>query len=186
MTKYTPGPWCIEDPMGPETPWIVEAGKPTHQWRCIAILETDEFTPAEARANHRLLVSAPMMAEALLKVVRAGSRDQQLVAHAAAIAALEEAGLIARTSSPEKPSPEALAHELWQDLLEKDDRTSPEEYPDMALITQDEFFAALDRFRAAEVEAERMRCAAIVAAESFRDDEAWDRVERQILTGASP
>jgi hypothetical protein len=28
---------------------------------------------------------------------------------------------------------------LWQDLLDKDDRTSPEEYPDMALITFDEF-----------------------------------------------
>jgi len=28
---------------------------------------------------------------------------------------------------------------LWQDLLEKDDRTSPAEYPDMALITYDEF-----------------------------------------------
>ena len=31
------------------------------------------------------------------------------------------------------------AEELWRDLLEKDDRTSPEEYPDMALITFDEF-----------------------------------------------
>jgi len=28
--------------------------------------------------------------------------------------------------------------EAWQDLVEKDDRTSPEEYPDMALITHDE------------------------------------------------
>ena len=27
----------------------------------------------------------------------------------------------------------------WRDLLEKDDRTSPEDYPDMALITQEEF-----------------------------------------------
>lgn len=26
----------------------------------------------------------------------------------------------------------------WQELLEKDDRTSPEEYPEMALITSDE------------------------------------------------
>jgi hypothetical protein len=29
--------------------------------------------------------------------------------------------------------------ELWQDLLEKDDRTSPDDYPDMALITFEEF-----------------------------------------------
>lgn len=28
---------------------------------------------------------------------------------------------------------------LWQELLEKDDRTSPVEYPDMALITFEEF-----------------------------------------------
>jgi hypothetical protein len=30
------------------------------------------------------------------------------------------------------------ADELWQELVEYDDRTSPEEYPDMALITRDE------------------------------------------------
>lgn len=28
--------------------------------------------------------------------------------------------------------------ELWQELVEKDDRTSPAEYPDMALITREE------------------------------------------------
>lgn len=50
-------------------------------------------------------------------------------------------------------SKEALA--LWTDLCEKDDRTSPEEYPDMALITQDEFCSTLDRFRAEGVEVER-------------------------------
>ena len=94
--KHTPGPWTIEDPMGPETPWIVEAGKPTYEWRCIAILETDGFTKAEARANHRLLVAAPTMKDALLRVVRAGSKDEQLVALAAAKAALEEAGIIER------------------------------------------------------------------------------------------
>jgi hypothetical protein len=32
----------------------------------------------------------------------------------------------------------AFADEAWRDLLEKDDRTSPEDYPDMALITHDE------------------------------------------------
>lgn len=31
-----------------------------------------------------------------------------------------------------------IAAELWQDLVEKDDRTSPEEYPEMALISFDE------------------------------------------------
>lgn len=33
---------------------------------------------------------------------------------------------------------EDLARREWQELVEKDDRTSPEEYPDMALITFDE------------------------------------------------
>jgi hypothetical protein len=36
-----------------------------------------------------------------------------------------------------------LIDDLWQDLLDKDDRTSPAEYPDMALITRDEFEAYL-------------------------------------------
>jgi Lar family restriction alleviation protein len=31
------------------------------------------------------------------------------------------------------------AQELWQELLDKDDRTSPKEYPEMVLITFDEF-----------------------------------------------
>ena len=28
---------------------------------------------------------------------------------------------------------------LWQSLLDKDDRNSPEDYPDMAMLTFDEF-----------------------------------------------
>ena len=41
------------------------------------------------------------------------------------------------------PTNDALAAEqqdCWQDLLDKSDRTSPEEYPDMALITREELF----------------------------------------------
>ena len=37
--------------------------------------------------------------------------------------------------------PVAAMCEAWRDLCEKDDRTSPVEYPDMALITFDEFAA---------------------------------------------
>lgn len=36
-----------------------------------------------------------------------------------------------------------LADREWQDLLEMDDRTSPEEYPDMALINRAEFGGAM-------------------------------------------
>jgi hypothetical protein len=46
------------------------------------------------------------------------------------------------TTTPAPTSREAVER-LWLDLLEKDDRTSPPEYPDMALITKDELGAAL-------------------------------------------
>lgn len=40
--------------------------------------------------------------------------------------------------------------DLWQDLMEKDDRNSPAEYPEMCLITFEEF----ERYLAAAVTAE--------------------------------
>ena len=43
--------------------------------------------------------------------------------------------------------------EIWRDLCEKDDRTSPPEYPDMALITQQELIGYLAQARADEAEA---------------------------------
>lgn len=49
--------------------------------------------------------------------------------------------VIAIIASEVPASPEAtslLVDTAWRDLLEKDDRTSPAEYPDMALITHDE------------------------------------------------
>ena len=47
----------------------------------------------------------------------------------------------------------SLAEDLWQELVEMDDRTSPEEYPDHALITREEFFGflAIVREEAAKV-----------------------------------
>jgi hypothetical protein len=38
--------------------------------------------------------------------------------------------------------PDNVVETLWRDLCEKPDRTSPPEYPDMALITLDELRAA--------------------------------------------
>ena len=55
------------------------------------------------------------------------------------------------------PQPNKSDEELWRDLCEKDDRTSPTEYPDMALITFAEFAA----IRAEATLAERERCARI-------------------------
>lgn len=54
--------------------------------------------------------------------------------------------------------------ELWTDLLEKDDRTSPDEYPDMALITQDEFLYCLKAARDAATARHEDDLAQIVAA----------------------
>ncbi len=55
------------------------------------------------------------------------------------------AGLIAMdpecrmdTANQPNMSREADISALWQELLEKTDRTSPEEYPEMVLITRDE------------------------------------------------
>lgn len=52
------------------------------------------------------------------------------------------------------------AEQAWHDLLDKDDRTSPAEYPDMALITFDEFSEALSAGRRTAAEEMRERCAA--------------------------
>lgn len=40
---------------------------------------------------------------------------------------------------------EELARDAWTDLVDKDDRTSPEEYPDMALITAEELREFMER-----------------------------------------
>lgn len=55
---------------------------------------------------------------------------------------------------------EAAIKREWQNLLDKDDRTSPAEYPDMALITFDEFAQAI------------ARCHAEVIATAGADDDA--------------
>lgn len=39
---------------------------------------------------------------------------------------------------PQSREPSLTIADAWQDLVDKSDRTSPEEYPDMALITRDE------------------------------------------------
>ena len=48
--------------------------------------------------------------------------------------------------------------DLWRDLCEKDDRTSPEEYPDMALLTFEEFCSLLAAARRRGIEEAALRC----------------------------
>lgn len=42
--------------------------------------------------------------------------------------------------------------EAWHDLIEKDDRNSPEEYPDMALISFEELQAYMLAYKAKDTE----------------------------------
>ncbi len=72
---YTSGPWDVETPMGDESPWIVQAGKPTHEWRCIAMLDGDDIPMLEMEANCRLIAAAPDLLVALEGLLPADWRD---------------------------------------------------------------------------------------------------------------
>jgi hypothetical protein len=57
--------------------------------------------------------------------------------------------------------------DFWRDLCEKDDRTSPEDYPDMALVTQNELVYMLTAY--GDQRAREARAAAIEeAAKTYR------------------
>lgn len=93
-SKFTPGPWTIEDPMGPDNLWIVEAGKETHEWRCIAMVpcdgEDDSVPKREASANAKLIAASPRTCNALIAAYHAlksyeyGTFSAQLAKQAAA------------------------------------------------------------------------------------------------------
>ena len=61
-TKFTPGPWSVEQPMDFELA-IVEAGKPAHEWRFIATCmfpdENGDIPKKEVIANAHLIAAAP-------------------------------------------------------------------------------------------------------------------------------
>ena len=60
--------------------------------------------------------------------------------------------------TPSIPAPVAESEEVltpeqaWLDLCEKGDRTSPEDYPDMCLITKDELADYMSRLRPTQTE----------------------------------
>lgn len=51
---------------------------------------------------------------------------------------------LTRHPKPTKEAVERVTEAEWQKLLDKDDRTSPEEYPDMCLITRDEIVSIIE------------------------------------------
>jgi hypothetical protein len=70
--KHTPGPWTVEDPLGPEILNIVaRAGRRVRDWKIVAqisaSLEDAEIPFFEAKANANLIAAAP---ELLLAAVR--------------------------------------------------------------------------------------------------------------------
>jgi hypothetical protein len=74
QAAHTPGPWAIEDPMGPDSLWIVQASKPTHEWFPIAVCNMPDeddhlFTSANVNANIRLIAAAPELLAALKSVL---------------------------------------------------------------------------------------------------------------------
>jgi len=108
-TAHTPGPWIVEDPLGPEALWIVEAGKQTYEWRCIAMVCQDDptndedrdpvapITEAEQIANARLIAAAPDLLKALEEIRDAipanqGGTQGAIRKHAAAALSAAKAG----------------------------------------------------------------------------------------------
>lgn len=70
---HTPGPWDVETPFDGFS--IVEAGKPTFEWRFIAHVPTEKENGIhflEAEANARLISAAPNLLEALAAIVAHG------------------------------------------------------------------------------------------------------------------
>lgn len=78
MSKHTPGPFEVQNPMGGDVGlWVVQAGLLAHEWSCIAIVPRDEdrngkhfITKAEQKANAYLIAAAPEML-AILRECRA-------------------------------------------------------------------------------------------------------------------
>jgi|SRR5581483_1084374 len=61
LAQHTPGPWSVEQPLDFELS-IVEANKPTYEWKFIANVPTSQefdFPRSTAEANARLIAAAP-------------------------------------------------------------------------------------------------------------------------------
>jgi hypothetical protein len=116
MGQFTPGPWCVEDPMAPESLWVVQAGKESYEWFAIAVCDMPDeddhlFVSAEVHANARLIAAAPDLLAALQNLVSLQADaaftpvDVWLARTSAHYSAAREA--IAKATGPSAPSGEA-------------------------------------------------------------------------------
>ncbi|PZO78480.1 MAG: hypothetical protein DI629_12345 [Mesorhizobium amorphae] len=94
-----------------------------------AELDTEEAWASEVSSYRKLTALYPSYANGRSSITDAFRTAEHIVA----------SGVIAALTSPSAQSPGVVGlEEAWRDLIEKDDRTSPEDYPEMALITRDE------------------------------------------------
>lgn len=85
--RHTPGPWTVEDPMGPEIISIVANGDAeAYDWKHVAQLagrpeDDDDIPTLQAEANARLIAAAPDYDAAAREIDRqAGQMDAHLKA----------------------------------------------------------------------------------------------------------
>ena len=72
--QFTPGPWVLEQPLGPDQYTIVQKGLATYEWQFIATVSVgipaEGLMPMqEAKANARLIATAPDLLAALKGIV---------------------------------------------------------------------------------------------------------------------
>jgi hypothetical protein len=60
-----------------------------------------------------------------------------------------------KSNDKSDPVLDKLIAEVWQEILDKDDRNSPEEYPEMVMITYEEFADYMQRASSGSARGER-------------------------------
>lgn len=136
------------------------------KWKCETIDGEMPNRPVTV-ATAALLSATPGDVNEAVQTVRSVRNSLSPERWGGAWQMLDQVERVLLATTPPAPTDEAADRELlaeeiddsWQDLLDKDDRTSPDEYPDHALITFKEFDfyirSAVDLSRKASVAVDR-------------------------------